>query len=268
MKYRRDCPVCGKSGLLRVSKHLADTHRFTGEVRKSWAKKARLTFPDLIKPRNTAEKQTSTQHIAKPHAVMNVQWQHPFTMLVAGPTGCGKTEFVARVIANKSQLIKPVPDNVIWCYGEWQPAYDNINATFVEGLPQELPRNSLVIIDDLMLETDKRVASLFTKQSHHRNISVIHVVQNIFHKGKEHRTVSLNAHYIILFKNPRDVSQCSHLAKQMYPHKPKVFCESYEKATREPHGYLLVDLKQSTPDNLRLRTYIFPDQIPHVFVPK
>jgi hypothetical protein len=42
---------------------------------------------------------------------------------------------------------------------------------------------------DLMDETDQRVASLFTKKSHHRNISVMYIVQNLFY----HRTISLNA---------------------------------------------------------------------------
>ena len=70
------------------------------------------------------------------------------------------------------------------------------------------PRDKhLIILDDLMDETDQRVASLFTKKSHHRNISVMYIVQNLFHRGKHHRTVSLNAHYMVLFKNPKDVSQ-------------------------------------------------------------
>jgi hypothetical protein len=45
----------------------------------------------------------------------------------------------------------------------------------------------LIILDDLMDETDQRVASLFTKKSHHRNISVMYIVQNLFHRGKHHR---------------------------------------------------------------------------------
>lgn len=32
---------------------------------------------------------------------------------------------------------------------------------------------------------DQRVADLFTKESHHRNLSVIHTAQNTFYKGKE-----------------------------------------------------------------------------------
>ena len=68
-----------------------------------------------------------------------------------------------------------------------------------------------------MTETDKSVSNLFTKGSHHRNLSVLHLVQNVFDKNKHTRTISLNTHYLVIFKNPQDASQITHLAKQMYP---------------------------------------------------
>ena len=51
---------------------------------------------------------------------------------------------------------------------------------------------------------DKRIADLFTKGSHHRNLSVIYIVQNIFYQRRETRNISLNAHYIVLFKSSRE----------------------------------------------------------------
>jgi len=39
-----------------------------------------------------------------------------------------------------------------------------------------------VIIDDLMQETNETVANMFTKGSHHRNISVVFLAQNLFPK--------------------------------------------------------------------------------------
>jgi hypothetical protein len=49
-------------------------------------------------------------------------------------------------------------------------------------------RNGLIILDELMAQSgkDKRISDLFTKGSHHRNLSFIYIVQNIFHQGKEH----------------------------------------------------------------------------------
>jgi len=66
----------------------------------------------------------------------------------------------------------------------------------------------LLIVDDLMQETDQSVAILFTKGSHHRGVNIIFLAQNLFPKNKFARTISLNAHYMVLFKNPRDASHC------------------------------------------------------------
>lgn len=82
------------------------------------------------------------------------------------------------------------------------------------------------------------------------------------------RTISLNAHYIILLKNPRDKSQILHLARQMFPFKPNILVEAYEDCTRNPYGYIKADLTNDTPEDYRLQTRIFPDETPkNVFSP-
>ena len=153
---------------------------------------------------------------------MDPRWKHPFTCIVAGPTGCGKTTFVTRLLRNSSTMIDPSPERVTWYYGEWQSAYENLdipNLRLEEGLPTsfDASKRNIVVLDDLMAETDERVTNLFTKKSHHCNTSVIYLVQNLFPKNKESRTISLNSQYIVVFKNPRHVSQMTTLAKQMYP---------------------------------------------------
>src|SRR5204863_4965812 len=102
-------------------------------------------------------------------------------------------------------MVVPVPEEIIWCYGEWQPFHTEMSGIkFIEGLPDmdqwQDNKRRLVVIDDLMAETDERVTKLFTKGSHHRNVSVMYLVQNLFGKNKEQRTISLNSHYIVLFK--------------------------------------------------------------------
>ena len=128
---------------------------------------------------------------------MDPRWQHPFTCIVAGPTGCGKTTFVARLLRNASAMIDPPPERVTWYYGEWQTAYENLdipNMRLEEGLPTSFDtddgKRGLVVLDDLMAETDSRVTNLFTKKSHHSDTSVIYLVQNLFSKNKESRTIS------------------------------------------------------------------------------
>ena len=124
------------------------------------------------------------------------------------------------------------------------------NVEFVVGLPDQKQcdgtRRSLVIIDDLMNETNRSVTNLFTKGSHHRNLSVIHIVQNLFSRNKDHRTISLNAHCLVIFKNPCDNSQILHLAKQTYRSRPKVLQEAFLDATsKKPYGYLQEALRIS-----------------------
>ena len=127
----------------------------------------------------------------------------------------------------------------------------------------------MVVLDDIMAETDEGVPELFTKKCHNSNTSVMPLVQKLFPRHKESRTISLNAQYMVVFKNPRDASQVTHLAKQMYPGRLKFVQEAFKDATNVPYGYLLVDLKHNTPEDLRLRTTILPDDaVQYVYVPK
>ena len=125
-----------------------------------------------------------------------------------------------------------------------------------------------MIVDDLMSETNQLVADIFTKLSHHRNISILYLSQNVFDKNKYVRTITLNAHYLVLFKNPRDAGQFAILARQMYPNTSKFAMEAYADATKVPYGYILVDLKPDQDEQCRLRTNIFPGEMQYVYVKK
>ena len=201
------------------------------------------------------------------------RFQQPFTCYVAGPTQSGKSHFVFKLISLSNTVIFPPPERTVWCYGEYQDAFRDWsdNVEFIGGLTDSNlldGRRTLLIIDDLMSETDSRVTKLFTKGSHHKNASVIYISQNLFHEGKENRNISLNSHYLILFKNPRDAVQIAHLGRQIFPDKGKYFREAFTDATSRPYGYLLVDLKPTTQDELRLRTDIFLPEMTIVYVYK
>ena len=199
---------------------------------------------------------------------------HPFTCMISGPTQSGKTQFVFRMIRERVNFITPPPERIVWCFGCYQETFRDLSdqIEFVEGMPGpdllDKDRRTLIIIDDLMCETNSSVTSLFTKDSHHKNASVVYISQNLFNNGKENRNISLNTHYLILFKNPRDAAQISHLAKQIFPGRVKYLTEAFADATSQPYGYLLVDLKTTTPDELRLRTEIFPDENMYVYIYK
>ena len=100
---------------------------------------------------------------------MDPRWKHPFTCIVAEPTGCGKITFVARLLRNASTMIDLALGRVTWYYGEWQSAYENLDIPnlHLEGLPTsfDASKRNIVVLDDLMAETDERVTNLFTKKA-------------------------------------------------------------------------------------------------------
>lgn len=129
----------------------------------------------------------------------------------------------------------------------------------------------IVVIDDLMSQqSGDSLIDLYTKDSHHCSASVLFICQNIFYKGKAQRDISLNSHYLAIFKNPRDRRQFGTLSSQICPQNAVYMNEIFADATSVPYGYLLLDLTQTTPDHQRYRTNIFPDDVPSniVYVPK
>ena len=82
----------------------------------------------------------------------------------------------------------------------------------------EPDESNMVVIDDKMSEEggSDELANLFTKGAHHRNLTVVFIVQNNFHQAKSMRTIILNSHYMVLFKNPRDRVQIRAHGTQVY----------------------------------------------------
>lgn len=197
------------------------------------------------------------------------QLKHPFTMMVVGATMTGKSHFVSRLIEDKHNSINPSPIKVVWSYKTWQPLYTRLskllNVTFIQGMEINFTDNkipTLVVIDDQMNDVNDQVVDWFTRGCHHDNISLIFITQNLFFPDKRFRTASLNTQYLLIFRNPRDNYQIRHLARQMFPGKrSQSMIAAFEDATvQSPYGYLLVDLKPSTPDTLRLRTNILSSE--------
>ena len=193
--------------------------------------------------------------------------RHPFTLVASGSTGSGKTEWIKKLLQN-TLIINPPPQKIVYFYSIWQKAYDEMRAfnpdiTFIEGVPTVFPtglQRELWILDDLQAEIEDSkdvIVNLFTKGSHHKNVSIVLILQNFFNKGKSIREITLNAHYLVLFKNVRDRTQIRSLGLQMFPTNVKFLQSAYEQATQKPFTYLFVDLKPETREQLRLRGNLF-----------
>jgi hypothetical protein len=160
----------------------------------------------------------------------------------------------------------------MWCFSEEtalperQLSALRKNIRYHKWVPQEFSNKrgkpSLKILDDLLNHIYSEVVwDLFTKGSHHQNISVILITQNLFRQGRNCRDISLNAKYLALLKN-RDKNQVTYLARQVYPEHSGSLYNAYLESSQKPHGYVILDFTQDMNDLLRFRTNIFPDEYP------
>jgi hypothetical protein len=206
-------------------------------------------------------------------------FQHPTTILIAGPTQAGKTEFVINLLKEQNTLFNPPPDKIFWAYGQKNDKQlkriqsIDPNIDFIEGCPNlddiDPDVNNLLILDDLMDEIGKNqnCSNLFTRGSHHKNITVIAIIHNLFNQQKHSKTISLNTRYYILFKSPRDNQQTAYFGRQIFPHAKNFIPCALALATKKDYGYLGIDLHTKTPDSFRVFTGIFKHEIPLLFIP-
>jgi len=193
-------------------------------------------------------------------------------MLVAGPTNCGKTTFVLKLLDAMAQLFDIKPERVYWFYGVKTDEHDLLvarNYNVYEGIPRDfnfIRPNSVVVLDDLMRDagTNPRVTELVTGYAHHKPCFVINIVQNLFFRSPELRTQNLNSQYKVLFPNAQAPGQIKILANQMFPTHTRVLLDAFVDPRRRPYGYLLLDFHQKTAELIRLRTNILPDEAPQI----
>ena len=144
------------------------------------------------------------------------RFKTPSSIMIVGPSGCGKTCFTESLLLDllEELFVNPLP-TIHYCYGAWQDGFQDMKdagVQFHEGVPTTFhlhkwfPKGGLLVLDDLMVEggEDKELLDLFTKHSHHQNITVLYLCQDVFPPGKYAKCISRNAHYIVAFKNPRD----------------------------------------------------------------
>ena len=66
--------------------------------------------------------------------------RQPASVIVAGPSGSGKSELVEKLL-KENTLFDPPPKKIVYCYDRWQPRFDRMkrqsNVLFYKGLPPE-----------------------------------------------------------------------------------------------------------------------------------
>ncbi|KAL3120164.1 hypothetical protein niasHT_008918 [Heterodera trifolii] len=188
---------------------------------------------------------------------VDLQFRHPFTMIVSGSTGSGKSEWVMRLLHNLEKMISTPIERVIYGYGELNTnilnlqrtgKIGNVPVTVHSGVPSaEQVRDCakkeklLLILDDLVVGMSQQyLDALFTRGSHNWGVSVILVTQHLF--NKELRVSRTNSHYLVLMRNPAGALQIRTIATHLFPSRTAYFMEAYRDACAKNFGYLLVDM--------------------------
>ena len=184
----------------------------------------------------------------------------PSVVILAGPTQSGKTTLITNLIRNSGYWSEVKPKEIIYCYEVWQAKFNDLRdiVTFNKGLidiEKDIPddgQHRWVILDDMMEEVTKNLETqkAFTVYSHHKNMTVFFLIQNFFERKL--RTITLNAHYVGFFKNPRDKSQILTLGQKVFPGEKERIQAAYESVSKKPYSHLWFNLTQDADDDLRL----------------
>lgn len=162
-------------------------------------------------------------------------------------------------------------------YSQYQPIYDKINqlkvfksVSLIKGLniDYEKLRDTILCVDDQMQEMnqDKEMQKVFTRLSHHQNVTIISLTQNVYPPGKYSKTIRLNLHYYILMKSFALEGQIQTLGTQLFRRKKNFLLEAYLKSTLNPFSYLVVILHPRWEEPYRVISNIFPKEHLSVFI--
>lgn len=206
----------------------------------------------------------------------HISLSHPSTIVIVGPSGCGKTTLVANILSD-IYSIEPPPERIIYFYSIFQPyfrtifeqtkASRNVDIIFTEGIDESIMQianakniPSLVIFDDLFREANNSefVSKLFCVGSHHLNMSIILIQQNLFPRGKFSVDILRNTHYLILFGQPADKTSLHILASRLEPNNQKFLLQLFDEVLDKKFGYLIIDFR-SPVKQLKYRTGIGKD---------
>ena len=202
--------------------------------------------------------------------MFDIRLKENFKLFVSGPSRCGKTFFISELLENIDTFSKDPPETVLYIYKVWQTKFDEMKSV-VDGFIEDnenvvhqlkelaLGQRVFVIFDDLINSKSLvDIATLFTVDGRHMNMSMAFLTQRMFVNNEHFRQISQNCDYFCVFKNPRNSSEIRTLAQQLTPGSLDLI-EIYKEATKNPFSYLLINLTQECDPSLKYLSHIFDE---------
>ena len=208
--------------------------------------------------------------------------EKPFRMIIGGGSGTGKTSFTQKLV-NANHFSSPF-DKIIYCYPDYliecPVEFDQI-VDYRPGLGDleyfsSLPKNTLIIYDDLMNEcgNSKDIMKLFSVIARKRQLSIIFLVQNLFDRSQQFRNIRLNASHLVMFnfhaaqdlklRLLRDLGMQNLISKQ-----------SLASVFSKPYSYIMLDIhpnRQSSfgciTSNILNKNFIIFHKMEYIAIPE
>ena len=98
-----------------------DMSWFCSVCEKSFSRKDNMQRHAMSKHRNAGLTPFQTVPMSS-QKCQRCRFEHPFTSMIAGMTGSGKTACVRSLLQQASETMYPPPGRIVWC-SQWQPAY-------------------------------------------------------------------------------------------------------------------------------------------------
>ena len=189
-----------------------------------------------------------------------ITFRHPSNILIVGPSGSGKTTCALRIILDK--MLVPFPENIYFLYNIRQDFMTDFpKVKFVQGLDLNVigkdTTSKLLIIDDLMLQTNKELGEQFIVRTRHLNCTTIFLTHELYRNHEMHRLISNNTHYFIILGNRRQAADVRRIGRQL--ELVDRLCLGYKYALSKPFGTLCISLHPFSKEQLTVTSDIFEE---------
>ena len=187
-----------------------------------------------------------------------IVFHHPSNILIVGPSGSGKTTCVLNII--KQRMLEPFPENIYFLYNikqDFMQDYPEIK--FVQGLNLDIigtdKTRKLLIIDDLMLQTNKELGEQFIVRTRHLNCTTVFLTHELFRNHEMHRLISNNTHYFVILANRRLAADVRRIGRQL--EMTERISLAYKYAVSRSFGNLCISIHTFSPEQLTVSSDIF-----------
>ena len=193
----------------------------------------------------------------------------PFAMLVAASSNSGKTHLVRDLILNHHLLFEKPVFEIVWLYHK--RAYDetlvqelqaglSVPVRFIEGFPAkdisegrlfESDNNTikLLVLDDVIVSALRSPVfiEMFTVMSHHNNMCIIGILQNLHADTAGQRQIMnniiRNVSYVVLFPDRRNLAACKQIARTYFNGEEHKLVEPFKHLieSKQKYLYMVID---------------------------